>query len=441
MANGGGFKRVLTFGGCMWLMVGGIISTWLYILPGIVGGLAGPSSLLAWIVGAILTVAIGLCYAELATAFPKAGGPAVYPYETLGGNKAVGSFLSCLEGVCVFFGNLIFVIITAIMMAAYLCMLIPGAAAYTGIIAAIFVILAYVVNLLGIKSTRDVNLGMLVMLIAVLAACVISFFINIEPANFQPFFLHGTAGFVACLPMAVTSFGAWVTICSIAEEIKEPEKTIPKVILCTIAVALVIQVIVMGATFGVVPPTAFVEGSAAMAAPLGYAAKTIGYRWLITLIPISALLAGFTSVLVGMLGASRPLVALGRNETFPKAFASLTKRGIPGVALTLVAVVSVVLACFPEYFFKILVVGVLIGTGLPFGINIVSYIGLRYWRGDIEPAFRAPGGYVLPVIAFIVLGIGCVGLGSMEVLWSLVALAVILGYFGIRALTHPCILR
>ena len=435
------FKRVLNFRGVMLLMIGGIISTWLYLLPGVVGALAGPSSILAWFIGAVLMVCIGLCCAELASAFPKAGGLAVYPYETLGRRKSIRSFFSCLAGVGVFLGNVFFVAITAIMMTQYFCVLVSAAAPYAGIIGLSFVILAYVINVEGISITANINRGMLIMLIIILGVAIISFFTKMQPTNFRPFFLHGTRGFLACLPIAVTSFGAWVTVCCIAEEIKEPEKTIPKAIFATIFSALVIQIILTVAIYGVINPAEFVKGSPEMAAPLGYAAQKLGYKWLIWAIPISGLLAGFTSILVGMLGASRALVALGRNEVFPKAFGFISKRGTPWVSLTFVAIVGAVFAYFPKSLFSIIVVGTLIGTALPFGINIVSFIGLRYFRKDVKPPFRAPGGYVLPVVAFIALGIGCVGLGLIELKSSMVALAILLGYFIIRCITHPSILR
>jgi APA family basic amino acid/polyamine antiporter len=143
-------------------------------------------------------------------------------------------------------------------------------------------------------------------------------------------------------------------------------------------------------------------------------------------------------MLVGILSVGRILLALGRNKTLPKAFAYISKRfKVPWFGLTVATVVSTIFACFPKYFFKILVVAMIIGTGLPYAINIVAFIRLRYYRKDIKPTFRAPGGYALPATAFVVLGISMIGLGLMEVIWSLIALAFIIAYFIIRYYTHP----
>jgi APA family basic amino acid/polyamine antiporter len=436
-----GFKKVMSFKDVMLLMVGGIISTWLYILPGAMAAVAGASSLLVWVVGAVLTIGIGLCCAELATAFPKAGGLGVYPYEILGRKKSTRAFWSCLAGIGSFISNLIFVAITSIMMAEYFNILVPAARPYTGLIGMLFVVLAFLIVLKGLSATESINFGMLIMLFVILGVTIITYFSNIKPSNFQPFFLYGTGGFIACLPLAITSFSAWINICCLAEEIHEPEKTIPKAIVWTIILSLIIQGVIALAVYCVVNPAEFIAGSSAMAAPLGYVAEKLGYKWLMWLITVSVLPAGFTSVLVGLLGGSRSLVAMGRYEILPKSFGLISKQGTPWVSLLFLTILSSVFAYFPRSLFTIIVIGTLVGNLMPYAINLAAFIGLRYFRKDIKPAYRAPMGLVIPVIALIAIVVGAIGLGSRDWLGSTIALAIILGYFLIRSLTHSNMLR
>jgi Gamma-aminobutyrate permease and related permeases len=423
--------------------IGGMMGSAIFIFTGSTGMLAGPSSILAWLTAGVLMMAIALCYTELAIAFPKAGGPAVYPYETFGKNKTVRSFFSYLEGICFFLGWTLCVTISGLGIAYYLAIMIPGAAGHTIIIAITAILLCYVINLLGVTLTGKSNLILTAILLCIIIIFIASGISHAKPASYHPFFKGGGMGFVASVALAVGAFGAWTGITTAIEEVKEPEKNVPRAILLSLIITTIIYTLIVIALHGTVDASEFVEGNRVMLAPLGYASEKIGYVWLSRyLLPMAAVIAIFTTMLIGVFSIGRIFLALGRSEVLPKACAKVSKRfKTPWVGLTIAAVASIAFACFPQYFFKIIVVAMVIGTGLPYGINIVAFIRLRHYRKDVKPTFRAPGGYALPAIAFVVLGISMIGLGLMEIVWSLIALAIIGLYFVIRYFTHPEIFR
>jgi len=147
-------------------------------------------------------------------------------------------------------------------------------------------------------------------------------------------------------------------------------------------------------------------------------------------------------MLVGTMSASRVVFALGRNGTLPSPFAAVHSRfQVPWVGLVAVSVVAAALTTFPNYFYELLVIASVVGTGLPYALNIVSFVGLRYYRTDVTPPFRAPGGYALAAVALVALSVSMVGLGSTEIVWSVGSLLLMGGYFVVRYLMRPDVFR
>jgi len=429
--NGGELERRLGLLDLLLLSVGGMIGSAIFIFPGATGRLVGSTAVLAWLAAGLLMLGIALPYAELSLAFPEAGGPAVFPYEALGPNPTVRAFASYLEGISYSLGWIFGITVSALAIAEYAAIVVPGAGEYTVPIAVLGVALAFLVNLLGVTVTSRANLVLSAALLTVLLVFVALGLARVDPAHFRGFGSVDLGPFAAAVQIAITSYGAWTVIPSVAEEVEEPSRTIPRAIVLSLVFVTVLYTAVVAALHGAIPAADFVPDSAVVAAPIGTAAETYGigvfHRFLL---PVAAMVAIFTTMLVGTMSAGRVLLALGRQGVLPKPFAAVHSRfQVPWVGLLAIALVAAALATFPRYFYELLVVAAIVGTGLPYGINILSFLGLRYYRTDLEPAYRAPGGPALAVVAFVALAVAMVGLGSTEVVWSLAALGLLSAYF------------
>ncbi|ODR82675.1 ethanolamine transporter [Haladaptatus sp. W1] len=438
-----GLTRTLGLLDCVLLSVGGMVGSAIFVFPGSTGHLAGPASTLAWVVAGLLMMIIALCYTELALAFPKAGGPAVFPAETFGRNRTVRLFASYLEGTSYCIGMVFSVTISALAIAQYLGIAFPRAKGYVVPIALAAIALSFLVNLVGVTSTSRTNLVLSALLLTILLVFVAISLTRFEPTNYDPFFTRGPAKFFAAVQLALTGYGAWTAIPSVAEEVKRPAKTVPRAILLSLLVTTVLYTAVVVALHGVVAPSAFAEGSPVTTVPLGVAASKLGVPMVRQyFLPLAAVVAIFTTMLVGTMSASRVVFALGRNGTLPRAFAAIHSRfQVPWVGLVAVSLVAAALTIFPEYFYELLVIASVVGTGLPYALNIVSFVGLRHYRTDVTPPFRAPGGDALPAVALVALSVAMVGLGSTEVLWSVGSIALLGTYFLVRYLRRPDLFR
>lgn len=434
-----GLERNLGLLDCVLLSVGGMVGSAIFVFPGTTGRLTGPSAIVAWVGAGVLMTTIALCYTELSLAFPQAGGPAVFPYETFGPSRFVRAFASYLEGVSYSVGWAFGITVSALAIADYVAMIVPAASGHAVPIAVLGIALSFLVNALGVSVTSRANLVLAAVLLTILVVFAGLGLARADPANYRPFVLDGPVQFLAAVQVAITAYGAWTVIPASAEEIREPASTIPRAIVASLAVSTVLYGVIVAALHGLVAPSAFVEGNAAMTAPLGVAASAIGLPILRNvLLPFAALVAIFTTMLVGTMSAGRVLFALGRNGTLPAAFAAVSDRSqVPWVGLAAISLLAGVFATVPQYFFQLLVVAALVGTGLPYAINVLSFVGLRYYRTDVEPPFRAPGGYALAAVAFGALGVAMIGLGLTNVVWSLGTVALLTTFFVVRYLRAP----
>lgn len=422
---------------CVLLSVGGMIGSAIFVFPGSTGRLTGPSSILAWVIAGVLMMAIALCYTELTLAFPRAGAPAVFPSETLGHSQRIRAFASYLEGMGYTFGWVFGITVSALAIAGYLGTVIPAASGHTVGIALLAIVLAGGVNLLGIEITSRANLVLSAILLAILLVFVAAGLSHAAPTNYQPF-VTGTAGsFLAAIQIATTAYGAWTVVPAAAGDIRNPTQTVPRAILLSLGIVIVVYTSVITALHGIVPPSQFTTGTATLRTPLGTAVGSLNLSWLRYLLPIGAVAAIFTTMLVGILSAGQVLFALGETNRLPSAFAQTNDADVPWVGVLVVIGAASVLAVFPQYFYELLVIASIIGTGIPYGINLLSFVGLRYYRRDITPGFRVPGGYTVPVIAAVALVVTMVGLGLTELVWSTAALACLVGYYLLQSIIQP----
>lgn len=437
-----GFKRELGLYDCVILSLGGMVGSAIFVFPGSTGRLVGPGAVAAWCLAGVLMLPIALCYTELSLAFPETGAPTVFPYETLGPSPSVRAFASYLEGVGYTVGWVFGLTISALAIADYLGQILPAASGHATLTALVALGLAATVNILGINITSRANLVLAAVLLAVLTVFVAAGAAHFQPRNYDPLVTGGPLDFFAAVQIAITAYGAWTVIPATIEEIQDPDRTVPRAIVLSLSIATLLYVSIVAVVYGVVDPSQFVEGSLAMTAPLGVAVDTIGISWLRYLTAVAAITAIFTTLLVGIMSSSRVLFALGDNNTLPAVFAKTSDRfRVPWVGVVAVTGVAGALATVPQYFSQLLVIAAVVGTGVPYAINILAFVGLRYYRTDVTPSFRAPGGYVLPSVAFVVLGIAMFGLGITELMWSVGALALLSGYFLVRVTLHSHVIE
>lgn len=434
MGDSGGVSRTVGLTDLLLLSVGGMIGSAVFYFPAFTGLWVGPASVLAWFLAGVGMLSVALCYTELSTAFPEQGGPAVFPAETFGYRPFVRRFFAYLEGVCYCLGWVFAVAISAWFVASYANRIpLLAVGGQTLPLALVAIVASFAVTVVGINVTTRANLVLTAFILAVLVVFVAMGFGNAEPGNLTPFFGGGALSFLEAIGVALTGYGAWTVIPSAAEEVKNPEKTLPRAIIGSLLLVTVLYTAVVFVFQMGVSPDAFERGARIMYAPLSVVAERTGSLLLAHYaLPLAALVAIFTTMLVGMTSAARVLLAMGRRGILPEIFATTHSRTeTPWVSLLTIAVASCVLVFLRNLYGQV-VLAALIGTVIPYAINILAFVGLRYYRPDVTPSFRAPGGYVLSAIAFVFLGSVMIGLGVDRPVVAGGVLSAILAGFVVR---------
>ncbi len=406
--------------------VGGMIGAAIFIFPGTTGVLAGPASILAWFFTGVLMMIIALVYVELARRYPESGGPVLYPYFIFGRalGREIGLLLSYLEGLGFIIGWLIAVVVSSLCIPSYLSYIAPGLGERVVPIAALSIILASLVNVMGVRRTGRANLVLTSLLLAgitVFIAAGLARGLREPCITVRDVLPRDIGGFLASIGLAVGAYGAWVGIAAVAGEVRDPGRNVTRAIIASLALVTAVYTLMVTVLHLNVPQEEFKFGSSIVYSPISYAMERITSAELARItVGFTALVAIFTTMIVGVMSLSRAVYALSRLGLAPKALAELSGEGnAPLKAIMVTTIVALALACFPSMFFKMIVIGMVVGTNIPYAINIAGYL-LESGRE------KKVKGVILSLLALLAMLTVTISLSRTELWASLAALTVLL---------------
>jgi basic amino acid/polyamine antiporter, APA family len=386
--------------------VGGIIGAGIFTLAGTVAnGTAGPAVLISFLIAGIASAAAALSYAEFAGMIPKAGSAYTYGYAVLGeiGGWFIGWDL-LLEYTAI-------VAVVAIGISGYFSFLVESAGADlphwmlgapgTGdghrvdLFAVILCLLiAYLLNL-GIKNAARFETAVVgIKVLVVLLVIGVGFF-HISTGNYQPFFPFGVGGaFTGAATVFFAVFG-YDAMSTAAEESKDSQRHMPKAIIYSLVIAMVLYVLVCLVLTGMQKYTDIDPTSG-----LSSAFKSVGLGGIADVIAVGAIVGILTVMFTFMLGVTRVWFSMSRDGLLPKWFAKThPTRHVPTRVTWIVGVASAVIAGFVPIGEAAELTN--IGILLAFVVVCVAVIVLRYRQPDLPRSFRTPGMPVVPVIGIV----------------------------------------
>lgn len=309
-----------------------ILGAGIYSVVGKAAGIAGHALWLSVAVGAVPALLTGLSYAELATAFPKAGAEYVYLREA----APRWRWPSTLVGVVIVLAGAGTAAAVAIAFAGYLTLFV---AAPEPVVAVLLLILMTAVNVLGIETSARIN-GLFT-LIEVAGLCLV-IALGITRPDFGRAALQGLGP--AILPAAALLFFAFLgfeEIANLAEEARDPARDVPHAILIGVVVSAVLYALVALSATTLLSPSQL----AASASPLADAVGSVSPA-MSGILGGAALFATANTGLIALVVTSRMLFGMARGGDLPPVLAStLRGRRTPWVAA--LATLGVALAVVP----------------------------------------------------------------------------------------------
>ncbi len=363
------------------LSTGAMLSSGLFLLPGLAAAKAGPSAVLAYLLAGCLAVPAMISVSELATALPKAGG-AYYFLE-----RALGPAVGTVAGFGTWLSLVLKDAFAMVGMSAYLVLVVDVDATT---LALVLIGLFTLVNVVGSKASASMQLGLLVVVLGAMAWFVVDGLIEtaergIDGSNLDPFFTHGGSGVVAVIGLVFVSYGGLTKVASAAEEVDDPSQRIPLGMALSLAVATVVY------TLGVLVVVALVPADVLHGdlAPIHTAAEMVLPKVGVWLVVVAALAAFASAVNAGILAAARYPMAMARDGLLPGWMGGLGRFGTPvfGVVSTGAAIAVVVVAFDAEAIAKLASAFVLLTLGL---VNLAVLVLRASEIRSYAPSFRSP---------------------------------------------------
>ena len=393
------FKRALGPFDATMVVIGGIIGSGIFINPYLVARtLDSPAQVLAaWVLGGAVAMAGAFAYAELGRLLPKAGGQYVYLREAwhpLAGFMYGWALLFLIET-----GAMAAVAIT---FAEYALRLVgaPGAAPQP--IAVASIVLLSIINYFGVKpGSRVLNVFVVLKVAALAVLILLAWFQTGAPAWLSAARADATPTtaltFGAALIPILFAYGGWQVANYVAEEMREPERHLPRALILGTLSVVVIYLLVNVAYLR----TLGLDGLAATTTPAAETASRWfgagGERFIAAAIAISTF--GFLSLAV--LAPARVYYAMAADGTFFPALARLHPRyGTPALAIVLQSAWAIVLTLTGRY--GDLLNTVVFADWIFFGLTVAGLFVLRPRLGGRSSGFRTPGYPWLPALFVII---------------------------------------
>jgi len=371
-------------------------------LPLILAAMGGGRALLAWILGALLAICDGLVTAELSASLPRAGGSYAFLREAYGPDRW-GRWISFLFLFQIIFSAPLSIASGAIGFSRYLRFVAPGIPERWE--APVASVLCLLVTLFLFRRIGAIGKFSFVLWIGVLLTMAIVIGVGLPhlklsalrfweaPVVAPPAGALGGLG--AALLMAVYDYLGYYNICYLAEEIVEPARTIPRVIVISIATVAVLYILMNLCVISVLP----MEQAMTSKSTVSDFVEAVGGRPLARAVTVLILWTAFASIFSLTLGYSRILYAAARDGNFFRPFAWLHPRdGYPAVALAALGGAAALFAFLP---LKHVLAAILsIRAIVPFMAQIVGALVLRKKLPDSARPFRM---WLYPMPALIAL--------------------------------------
>lgn len=350
--------RDLTFMGVAAVIGAGIFST--------IGGAAfkgGPGVSLLFIITAVTCGFTALCYAEFAARVPVSGSAYTYSYVTFGEvvawiigwalilEYAIGNIVVAISWSA-YFNNILQAI--GIHLPAWLTIgyqsavmeyqdaletgkavedlaysLAPGISGFKFIInlpAFVIVVLVTCLVFIGIKESKRMANGMVMLKIAILilVAAIGIWYIFSEgtTSNWTPFLPNGMKGVLAGVSAVFFAYIGFDAISTTAEECKNPQRDLPRGMIYSLILCTVIYVVTTLVITGMVNYSEFAN----VTDPLAYVFEKINMKAVGFIVSVSAVVAATSVLLVFQLGQPRIWMSMSRDGLLPKRFSNIHPR-------------------------------------------------------------------------------------------------------------------
>ena len=305
-------KKTITWIQGTALTVGAVLGSGILVLPALAATMAGPASLISWLLMSLFSVPMVIAIGSMSSRFPDSGGMATYV------RQGFGQPASRITGLLMLTAMPFGMPVTALIGAHYLGSIFAWSAAGIHLAAAALLLTAIALNYRGIELSGRTQVFVVASIVFILAIAVWSAIPQIQVSAFIDFLPHGWLPVGKAMMLLFFAFIGWEMIGHLAEEFKNPRQDLP----VSLGVALLlVTVLYLSIAFVTVGTGVYRSGN-----PVTAMVSLIAFRW--------GELAGMLVALLGFIvcycpahayiaGFSRLVYSQARDGNFPSCFSRL----------------------------------------------------------------------------------------------------------------------
>jgi amino acid efflux transporter len=301
------------------LYMGAVVGAGVLLLPGASASLAGPASLLAWLVDSLLGVPLALTFAALAARMPDAGGVSTYAA------RAFGPTLGTVTGWCYLTAAATAQSLVALTGAYYAAPHLGLDRAGVSALAALILVAATCTNAYGLQVSARLQLAFSAAVTLMLLTAIVVSVPRMDLDRWRPFAPHGLGSVGHAAVVIFFAFFGWEAICHLSAEFRDPRRDVPRSTVISVAAITFLFVGVAVATIGTGtygdPETDRTSVARLLANPLGTGAGLTA--------SVMALLIALGTANAFVAATSRLAYALARDNALPRQLASLNDDDVP----------------------------------------------------------------------------------------------------------------
>jgi amino acid transporter len=414
-------KKVLNFPSILLITINSIMGTGIFFLPAVGAGSSGPASILSWFILSFISIYIAMCFGELSSMFPKAGG--IYEFC----KQAYGRFFSFIIGwMTVMAGNIT------------IAMLVVGAVQYLLPVGSIFMkigislIFIFIFNYIAFKGMQTSAVMLVVfafITIGTILALAIPGLFKFNLGNFKPFFVTPPSALIITIFLIAETFFGWETATFLAEETKDGQKVMPKALIWGTVIISLICLLFVITSLGVIPWEIFGQ-SATPLSDLGILHYGVFGGGVFTILVYLAIIG---SVAGWVVSAPRLLLAMAKDKLFLEHFAKIHHKNLtPHRAIIFQTVLTTILVIVGAGSYTTMLHLLVPIVLIAYAFVLLSVVILRYKLPNVKRYFTVPFGKVGPIIiALFMLFLIGMWLTHTPGAWDIVKIVISLIFLGI----------
>ncbi|ACY17314.1 amino acid permease [Haliangium ochraceum] len=410
---------------------GAMFSSGFFLLPGLAFAEVGPGVVLAYLLAGFLIIPAMLSSAELATAMPRAGGA----YFFL--DRALGPMAGTLGGWGTWLALVLKTSFALVGVGAYLALFwdLPMKT-----VALVLTALFFVVNLVGAKETTGLQRILVSALVGILTLFTLAGLLHIAghwnqgdgaatKEAMRQLSSVSVEGLLGAIGLVFVSYAGLTKVASVAEEVQDPDRAIPRGMLLSLLTATAFYVVGVAIMVIVLDP---VELSGDLTPVASAGAEVMswlpGSSTAVLLIVVAAVAAFASTANAGIMSASRYLFAMGRDELLSRRMAKIGRFGTPTLAIvsTSAVVALSVLTLDVASLAKLASAFQL----LMFSLLNLAVIVMRESRIEsYDPGYRSPLYPWMQILGFVVPLVLIGELGHVAIVFTAGVAAASLGWY------------